>query len=455
MKFKGLLFATVAMAGLASCSSDNNVADNIVGADKALTVNVSAANTSLTRGLVEETINNSKARVDTENVWAYLLRGNQQMAKQKVLFDNNTDGSAKFANLTIQANDRVVITGNALAGTTTTTGYKIEDVQPTANKGGVKSVLYYDVKNLDFVEKDEVNKLFKVNMQLKPEAARTEVYGAIKANPKLIVSSTVDQITPNNYHHTIGNTETFKAVLGNLGKLALENDFYSKITNGDKVVANHLFNGSEKRITFRLNAVIYDVVKIKDAVNKTSKNQLVDAAQPQSYIFQGKNDKFYVETDPRSLEAVTKLVELEESATGTILIGEKKYAKSATELTNLSQLKTYTTVIDAPSSGDGLALRGYFQLVKFAPVNTNGTLASTTFDYEQGKIYKISFEKIDWNRDGSINNDDHFSPGDAGQDGEDGGNGGTEPTPTDNKYDVQVGATIMDWTFEEVGSELE
>lgn len=460
MKFKGLLFATVAMAGLAACSSDNEAVDGIVGTDKDLTIKVGIPNSGQTRGIVEDGITSGRAMVDTDNVWAYLIRGSQKVAKQKVYFDGTIEGTARFINLTIGENDKVVVSGNA--DVTTPVGYEIAKVQPTATLGGVKSVLYYDSKGVNFTNIEEASKTYKVEMTLEPQAARTEVSGAIKVNPKLVVSTTVDKITPNNYRETFASGETFKATIGNFGQLALENKasdtdkFYDKIATGTKVIANHLFNGDEKRITFRLNATIYDVVKINNIDEKTSKNQLVDAAKPQSYIFKGKNDKYYVESDPMPYEPISELFELEESNTGTIIIGDKKYVISTNQLTDLTQIKTYTTAETAAGANGIEAPRGYFQLVKFAALRENGLLdPKDTLDYEPGKIYKISFAKIDWNKDGKVNDQDHFSPGDGGQDGEDGGNGGTDPTPTDNKYDVAVGAKILDWTIEEVGSALE
>ncbi|WP_018109906.1 hypothetical protein [Bacteroides propionicifaciens] len=277
-------------------------------------------------------------------------------------------------------------------------------------------------KVLIFTNIEEASKTYKVEMTLEPQAARTEVSGAIKVNPKLVVSTTVDKITPNNYRETFASGETFKATIGNFGQ----------------------------------NATIYDVVKINNIDEKTSKNQLVDAAKPQSYIFKGKNDKYYVESDPMPYEPISELFELEESNTGTIIIGDKKYVISTNQLTDLTQIKTYTTAETAAGANGIESPRGYFQLVKFAALRENGLLdPKGTLDYEPGKIYKISFAKIDWNKDGKVNDQDHFSPGDGGQDGEDGGNGGTDPTPTDNKYDVAVGAKILDWTIEEVGSALE
>lgn len=420
MKFKGLLFATVAMAGLAACSSDNESVDGIVGTDKDLTIKVGIPNSGQTRGIVEDGITSGRAMVDTDNVWAYLIRGSQKVAKQKVYFDSTIEGTARFINLTIGENDKVVVSGNA--DVTTPVGYEIAKVQPTATLGGVKSVLYYDSKGVNFTNIEEASKTYKVEMTLEPQAARTEVSGAIKVNPKLVVSTTVDKITPNNYRETFASGETFKATIGNFGQ----------------------------------NATIYDVVKINNIDEKTSKNQLVDAAKPQSYIFKGKNDKYYVESDPMPYEPISELFELEESNTGTIIIGDKKYVISTNQLTDLTQIKTYTTAETAAGANGIEAPRGYFQLVKFAALLENGLLdPSGKIFYEPGKIYKISFAKIDWNKDGKVNDQDHFSPGDGGQDGEDGGNGGTDPTPTDNKYDVAVGAKILDWTIEEVGSALE
>lgn len=454
MKFKSLLVATIAVAGFASCSSDDVDGNNSFNGSNDLEVRVSVP-TAVGRGVVEDGVANSVAP-NLSNIFAYVMRGTSQVAKLELTKSGSDDKyAATFSDISLNGTERIVVSANNHTDKDVVTpqGYGVLDVQSGKVKGkdNVAAIYYFDAANLTSAKKsDDKNKTeYKLdNMELRPQASRVEVSGAVKSSDKLVKSVEVTEMTPNNYSETFGAATRFMAqstgntvnpsdkdVKDKLGKLA-NVGFYADITTGGKVVANHLFNGDEKRIAFRMNAIIYDVVKDTQGnrvLPINSSNVVVD-----SYVYKAtvkaEDSKdvttFYIK-DGDKYYALTK------KADGELQFNGEKYTKTATAAADDLVLDTYSTVEQGA---------GYFNMVKFASMNGEVIDANASKFYEQGKIYKVFFNKIDWNGDGTVDDNDAYDP-------EENGDGGTSPSTT--QADVVVGAKVMKWTVENTGASIE
>lgn len=446
MKFKSLLVATIAVAGLASCSSDQIGENNNVSGLNDIKVSVTVPN-AFTRGEIEGSVENGSPIV--KNVSAYVLRGKSQVAKME-LTKLDEVYSANFKDLSLNGSERVVITANN-KDVTDPQGYKIMDIQSNANAENVAAIYYFESAKLSSVVPVTVeNKTTYTldDMILKPIASRVEVSGPIDFEEKLVKSVDVTEITPNNYSETFGATERFFAQstgqtvpptaegLKNLGELA-NAGFYEQITTGGKVVANHLFNGDEKRISFRMNATVYDVLKN----TKGERIKPVNSANVQldSYVYPAtsgaegsKTTRLYIK------DADKKYYELIAADKGQIQVAGKKYNKSTTEKAEDVELDTYSTITDKNA--------GYFNMVKFAALTGETMDPNPSEFYEQGKIYKVFFNQIDWNKDGKIDGNDKYNPDENGDGGE---------TPSNFDADIVVGATLMKWDIQNSAASIE
>lgn len=448
MKLKSLFVATVAVAGLASCSSDKIGQDGGVTGSNDIEVSVSVQ-TAATRGAIEEGVGDSPSS-SINNVVAYVMKGDKQVGKMD-LAKSGSNFNGTFQNLTLNGTERVVISANNYTGQDVITpqGYNILDVQSSKADGKAKrvaAIYYFDSASLsEAVKTDGENKRIYTldKMVLKPQASRAEVSGTIDFEEKLVKSVDVTEITPNNYSETFGATERFfaqstgnavnvtedkaKATLGKLANVG----FYDKVKKENTlVVANHLFNGDEKRIAFRMNAIIYDVVK--DATGKRVKpvdksNTVVD-----SYVYKSEDlSALYIKVG-------TEYFALTEKNDGKLQINGKKYNKADAAAVAGLELSTYSTVENGT---------GYFNLVNFAEMLAGDIIdKNASKEYVQGRIYKVFFNKIDWNGDGVVDGNDKYNPDTNGE-------GGTTPSASD--ADVTVGASIMEWKVENTGSSVE
>lgn len=449
MKLKSLFVATVAVAGLASCSSDKIGQDGGVTGSNDIEVSVSVQ-TAATRGAIEEGVGDSPSS-SINNVVAYVMKGDKQVGKMD-LAKSGSNFNGTFQNLTLNGTERVVISANNYTGQDVITpqGYNILDVQSSKADGKAKrvaAIYYFDSASLsEAVKTDGENKRIYTldKMVLKPQASRAEVSGTVLSEESLVKSLTVTEITPNNYSLKFGDPVSerfFAQSTGNvvdidetaakekLGVLANVN-FYDQIKDKSKVVANHLFNGDEKRIAFRMNAIIYDV--LKDATGKRVKpvdesNVVVD-----SYVYKSKDlDALYVKVG-------AEYFALTEKNDGKLQINGKKYNKADAAAVAGLELSTYSTVENGT---------GYFNLVNFAEMLAGNTIdKDASKEYVQGRIYKVFFDKIDWNGDGVVDGNDKYNPDTNGE-------GGT--TPSASNADVKVGASVMEWTVENTGSSVE
>ncbi|WP_018108360.1 hypothetical protein [Bacteroides propionicifaciens] len=415
--------------------------------------------TAVGRGVIEDGVANDIAP-NLSNIFAYVMRGTSQVAKLELSKSGSDDKyAAIFRDISLNGTERVVVSANNYTGKDVVTpqGYKVGDIQSSSidGKDNVAAIYYFDDANLSSaIKSSDKNKTeYKLdNMELKPQASRVEVSGAVKSSDKLVKSVEVTEMTPNNYSLTFGAVDRFmaqstgntvnpsdKRVKDNLGVLA-NVGFYADITTGGKVVANHLFNGDEKRIAFRMNAVIYDVVK-DDQGNRVlpinSSNVVVD-----SYVYKatGKAEGSEDVTTTLYIKDGDKYYALTKKADGELQFNGEKYTKSATAAADDPKLDTYSTVEQGA---------GYFNMVKFASMsgaNGNEIDANASKFYEQGKIYKVFFDKIDWNGDGTVDDNDAYDP-------DKNGDGGTSPSTT--QADVVVGAKVMKWTVENTGASIE
>ena len=440
MKLKNLLIATVAFTGLVACSSDN--LNNESGLGESTNVSVRVALPSLeTRGTIEGDVTSTSPVLGS--VSAYVMRGTTLVSKQNMTLDGQ-GYKTDFLNLSLNGTERVVVAANSLAGSDIVTpqGYSVYDVQSNGTNN-VGAIYYYDAKALkDSQKTTEDNKtIFTVDgMVLEPQASRVEVSGTVAFEEKLVKSLSVTELTPNNYSETFGASTRFLAMktttipvtvddaLANLGKLSNVN-FYDQIKDKSKVVANHLFNGDEKRVTFRMDATVYDVLinNKGERVKAVSKENI----EFDSYVYQDENDELFVREGD-------KYFALTSATDGDYSVLTAKYNK-ATTASVPSNLKTYSTVADK--------LAGYFNMVKFAQtINGNEINTSASEYYEAGKIYGVFFDRIDWNGDGIIDGNDKYDP-------DKNGDGSTDPSVF--KADVVVSANVLSWTIENTGTVIE
>lgn len=436
MTFKKMFFATTVVAGLAACSSDK-VGDNgeLTGSN-AIAVSVTMPHAA-TKGLVEDPITATTPQIS--KVYAYIMKGNTVVKKAEMVL-SGSKYDATFVDVSLAGGERVVVAANdKKTDTTTPDGYSVYDVQPSGAKS-LESIYYHDSRLLAKAVKTEANgkTVYTIpDMELRPQASRVEVSGEIKFNPELIKSLSVVELTPNNYSEAFGSDQRFKAQptkndgdITSLGKLASK-DFYDLIKGGNKVVANHLFNGDEKRISFRLDAHVYDVLLNDnlERVKPVDENNVVF----DSYVYKSGADanlKLYVKKG-------SDFFLLTKTEKGTLQILKEKYDVAKTAEAAAPELNTYSTAEKS----------GYFNMVKFAAMNADGTLNNDASPYyEQGKIYKVFFDKIDWNGDGKVDSNDAYDPVDNGD-------GGT--TPSTSKTDIVVGVTVMEWTIENTGASIE
>lgn len=461
MKFKSLLVATIAVAGFTSCSSDDVDGNNSFNGSNDLEVRVSIP-TAVGRGVIEDGVANDIAP-NLSNIFAYVMRGTSQVAKLELSKSGSNDKyAATFKDISLNGTERIVVSANnhTAKDVVSPQGYNVIDIQSGRfdGKDNVAAIYYFDAANLSdkkstHTSTSENKTTYTLdNMELKPQASRVEVSGEVKSSGKLVKSVEVTEITPNNYSKTFGAATRFMAqstgdkvkpskevVLNNLGELA-NIDFYEAIKTGSKVVANHLFNGDEKRIAFRMNAIIYDVVKDAEGnrvLPINSSNVVVD-----SYVYkatvkaEGSEDvtTLYIKEKDNDKD---KYYALTKKADGELQFNGEKYTKSATAAADDLVLDTYSTVEQGA---------GYFNMVKFASMNGKVIDANASKFYEQGKIYKVFFDKIDWNGDGIVDDSDAYDP-------EENGDGGTTPSTT--QADVVVGAKVMEWTVENTGASIE
>ena len=440
MKLKNLLIATVAFTGLVACSSDNLKNESALGESTNVSVRVALPSLE-TRGSIEDKVTSDSPVLGT--VSAYVMRGTTLVSKQNMTQDG-AGYKTDFLNLSLNGTERVVVAANSLAGSDVITpqGYSVYDVQSDGTNN-VGAIYYYDAKALKDSEKitHENKTIFTVDgMVLEPQASRVEVSGTVAFEEKLVESLTVTELTPNNYSEAFGASSRFLAVktttipvtvedaLANLGKLSNVN-FYDQIKDKSKVVANHLFNGDEKRVTFRMDAIVYDVlVNNKGERVKPVSNGNIEF---DSYVYEDVSGALFVKVD-------NDYFALTPAANGDYVVLAAKYNKAATASTP-GELKTYSTVVDKGA--------GYFNMVKFAQtINGNEINTSASEYYESGKIYGVFFDKIDWNGDGVIDGNDKYDP-------DENGDGSTDPSVF--KADVIVSATVLNWTIENTGTVIE
>lgn len=439
MKLKNLLIATTAFVGLVACSSDNLNTESGLGESTNVSVRVALPSLE-TRGSIESGVANTSPVLG--NVSAYVMRGANVVSKQNMTPEGQ-GYKTDFLNLSLNGTERVVVAANSLANNVVTPqGYSVYDIQSDGTNN-VGAIYYYDAKALkDSQKSTQDNKtIFTVDgMVLEPQASRVEVSGTVAFEEKLVQSLNVTELTPNNYSESFGASTRFQAVktttipvtvedaLANLGKLSNVN-FYDQIKDKSKVVANHLFNGDEKRVTFRMDAIVYDVVVNGkgERVKPVSKENI----ELDSYVYQDENNDLYVK-EGNDYFALTPETD------GDYAVLTQKYNKATTASTP-SNLKTYSTVVDKGA--------GYFNMVKFAQtINGDEIDENASEYYESGKIYGVFFDRIDWNGDGVIDGNDKYDP-------DTNGDGSTDPSVF--KADVMVSATVLRWTIDNTGTVIE
>ncbi|MGL5261878.1 MAG: hypothetical protein ACRC9P_05790 [Bacteroides sp.] len=428
-KFKSVLLAGAALFTLAACSNDDSGITSEVGAEAQMSdleLIVHAPNSTLTRGVLESTVSETKASVD--GVVAYLIEGDRAISTAEAK-KNDDNYTLLMKNVPVkEGSTKLVVVGyNKDEHKKEDLNISIKDVQPTEEAAGIKNSAY--VISVPLKETENTNgssvkvgtsgnkTLYTVEAEMRSITARVEMSGQIKFNEDLVKESYVSHVIPMSYRNSYQGGHTINEVGVDLADNSLDgsNPLALKIDAAEdweaKVVANHIFDGDKQLFNLALSSTLYDcVMEGKD--NSTYTLVAIDSEGKElSAIYKDEDGKLYA----KNTDGLYCDVKKEEVGEAISYIPTQDFSISAEDL-NLKtkfDVRWFTIGDFSRSEGKELGQRGY---------------------YVGGHIYKLDFEKgLTWKGEKA----DEFSP--------DADKGSSKPQVT-QVVDVLATVKVADWT---------
>lgn len=419
MKIKKILFSGLLILGITACINDDSEGPITKPSELKIVVQIPGMEDgNKTRGVIEDPVSDLNPIIESATVYVMKGTGLDFIDKKTIVFGENKYNDAyavTFEAIPLSGNERVVVTGN-LGKETSPVNMKVQQIQPTTEKAGLTNICYRGEEPIKKSQKpgnDDGHAVYEAAVTVEALAARVEMTNNIKYNEDLVKDLFVDVVSPTEYSNTLGSMVKFIPKSSDNGDLWLGLDAtqYGSIAKG-KAVANHLFVGDIQKITFRINATIYEYEMDVNgkAIKITEASRNID-----SYSYTDGIKKYVKDADG-------KYFAYEMNNVNSIIIDTDE----ATKIT----LKTYNT-IDANS--------GFFTLANFSSSESEYKEVDGGV-YKGGVIYRIQLDKIDWNGNKQIDSGDIYDPNEKGI-------GSPEPAES---ADLIVFAEILPWTEKNV-----
>lgn len=412
MKLKNLTFGALSLLLFAACNSSDDVVREKEEASVKLTVKVPQAGT---RGVVTDP---SGKDIVVKTLWGHVFKGNSQAAVASADYTGVAGPYIlNFPSIMVDGTEEVEVVIN---NTGSPRGLFVDKVQPDAANGKLENMIYVAAAPLGTTIETDASgkKTYKVSAEAASIASRLEVFGATPFNTELVKSMRLSYITPSRYLLKYGLGD--KLVQPSQSSLSMtlteeqSTEIYAdKSAEPTRVVANHLFVGSEASLTVGFAIDKYDCYK-----NGTGRYVAEQVGDKKNFIYKAKNNNYYINRGTVATPSYYKCAPTVEGGSLKLNIEEN--------------VTTDDVVLAVVNSVE------YFRLGKFAGMLDNR--------YEAGKIYKLNINGgITWNPNGA--NPNVFDPET---------NTGTDNLDeTENKKEAVVEVTVQVAPWMDVNTSVE
>lgn len=382
------------MFGLTACSnSENSLLPTQEESNLSVDIKLPV---SVTRGILEDAATPEDFSLD--HAYAYVLRGKKAVETVKAeKVEGGKSLTAKFENIMLDGTEKVLVKINGVESDASL-AVKALDIQPSAEKAKLANMIYQGSNGLGEVRSENGVNNYTVDMEVSSIAARVEFAGSPLFNKDLVKSMKMSAVAPMRYTDVYGDPAMALHAKGE----GLWFDIADDVELGDKVVANHLFEGDIPNMTIGFKIEKYTCLE-------NSANEYV------VYSPKDSESKFFIYEVKKEGEESRKAI--------------NKGTMEAPEFTEI-------IVNDSEGLSIGSKLEGYdFVLeegVEFFTLNNFEGVEK----YEGGHIYLIELDKnLTWNA-GDSDFENVFTP-DLNQ--------GTEEPVVESTSNITVTATVKAW----------